>query len=264
MRSILAVVAGTILLTVLMPVVCSADTIITWQDTYNYWPGWPSPTSWQNGTDTMGGPSIVGGTIVVSDAGYVSAITADFLNPPGWTTAKMFPADLFIDNAGDPEWDYVLSLYNGRSNADEDLKYVPTITPTNIPLGGINYLQEFLNVPLYAVNRDAEYLVTRADNSAGGGYWGYSDIRESHPFAYTNLTGQPLGYGEVIGGKRNQSPLTYVLPDGVIPYSEAFRFGFTQNCANDVIYTPVPEPSTLLLVGIGLGALGVAGFKKRK
>lgn len=233
-----------------IPAVCTANTIYGWTDTVVYWPGYASPTVIENTTDYLGQPRISGGTIVVDDQRFVIAITAQYNPTPGWSIAKMQPGDLFMNSDGEAGWDYVMSLYNTRLDTDEVNKYKPVAARNQ--------------VPIYETTGDESYLITRASDS--GGYWSTTNIRNSHPFAYTNLTGEIEGYGEILGANSSSDFITYAIPTGIVPYAGGFSFSFTTNCANEVveITTPVPETSTLLMLGVGLGVLGLAGTKRRK
>jgi hypothetical protein len=226
-----------------------ADTVLTWKDNTIVWPNWGTPA--ENSTPSIGEPMIIGGTVGVSDAGYLKYVTYSFLNPPGWQFSTMKPGDLFLDTDGDQKWEYLLSLgYDGSAH-----KYVPT--------GNVQLFQFKSDV---GMNDGAGYLITGADNT---GYWSGYGIRNNHPYAYVNYdNGIFQGFGSISGGISTLpgSSVTYSLPDGVVKLDE-FRnltFGFTENCANDVVLENVraPEPGSLILLGTGL--LGLAAFGRKK
>ena len=227
-----------------------ADIIIPFTDIAppNYWPGYGNGTS-DDGKETIGEPDISGGEIILSDDGYLKEVSFFFTE---WGFSLMKPGDLFLNTDSDPEWDYVMSLYNRAdgSNVAYDSGANSRYKPTTA----------YNNVPLYAVEEDAILLMTGADNA---GYWSGYLIRNNHPFAYTGMDGNALGYGSVSGGFENDSPLTFTLPAGTLMINDSLTIGFAQNCANDPVYeTVVPEPSTLIFLGSGLLILG--GYLRKK
>ncbi|MDM7995126.1 MAG: PEP-CTERM sorting domain-containing protein [Acidobacteriota bacterium] len=222
----------------------SAETI-AFGDSVKYWDEYPSNPN--DNSDTIGDPNITGGTVTIG-GGYITEVQFSFSTPPGWDYAIMKPGDLFIDMGANSSWDYVVSLYNGRDNGIENNKYLPTGS-----------------VDLYSTT-GGTLLITGADNQ---GYWTGYGIRNNHPFAYTGLSVSP-GSASVTGGYGSNSVIFTI--NGLPLTSTKFIIGFTQNCANDVVYEkilvpedelyPAPEPSTLCLMALGLGFIGISSYRK--
>jgi hypothetical protein len=134
---------------------------------------------------------------------------------------------------------------------------------------------------------DSLFINTELDGAQGYEGWDYY-VKSDTPwagklydvtsgYAYTMGTirlGQPAGLvidnvtvtehaGLLQSVSWNSSTFerTFTFNPG-INVGTSFAVGYSQYCANDVILTQVPEPGTLLLLGLGLLGIGISSRKR--
>ncbi|MCD6571151.1 MAG: PEP-CTERM sorting domain-containing protein [Deltaproteobacteria bacterium] len=218
----------------------SNATTIDFGDNAYYWTGWPSSNSDGYGDDnlkdTIGTPQISGGSVTIEN-GKLNSVTIRYSN----SSSLVAPGDLFIDLGGNLYWDYVVDTDAAGNN-----------------IYSFGDTQFALNYNYYDLS-----------DTTWGSHPGYV-IRNDHPVLYNNATLgiTPNGTATIDSGMSVGSDLTFTYSDLNLDLDGASSFiiGWTVNCANDVLYepvnTPVPAPTTLLLVGSGL--LGLVSFVRRK
>lgn len=227
--------------------VAPAQTLtIQFDDDNTIWPGWDNET-YQDSQDVIWNPNIKSGSLNINPT--TNLLENIIVRFSGWMNTGLWnllrPGDLFIDLDDDGSWNYVFNFWDHTLNTNQ----IPFFGV--LPSGNINarFLYRINGTDLQIAGPGDDYLMSNWTNG-----------RNLHPITFnpnaTNINFSESPTSAYISGWRTDT-ITFHNLNIDLSGMGKIAIGWTQNCANDVLYQSmvVPEPGTLLLLGIGLAGL---------
>ncbi|WP_031386868.1 PEP-CTERM sorting domain-containing protein [Desulfonatronum thiodismutans] len=225
------------------------------------WPGWETQRAGylgDNTEDVIWNPNIVGGSVNI-DNNRLASIEIEFESWGGGASPNLWnflrPGDLFIDLGADGYWNYAFNFWDHTIKDQDNYQYWYGELPGN-DIAAEHVYQIDAPLPILGPGTgtlapDSGYLESNWTNG-----------RFDHPIAF-NPSSQ-IAYTDILDS--NNLPRLLGWGSTIITFSNLnldlsgiseITIGWTQNCANDVLLQSmvIPEPGTLLLLGIGLAGL---------